>query len=115
MITVHDLPDDTGPCQQDLDSAPVNTLADIRATLGASGVADAIRRALAAHPTITAAAEALGTKPRALRRAAQRVGVEWPESPRAPGAAGGRRSKAARKQASEEKRSKAVDTRTGRA
>ena len=91
------------------------TLAEIRATLGASGVADAIRRALAAHPTITAAAESLGTKPRALRRAAQRVGVEWPESPRAPGAAGGRRSKAARKQASEEKRSKAVDTRTGRA
>jgi len=61
------------------------TLADTRRDLGASGVADAIRRALAAHPTVTAAALALDTTPRALRRAAQRAGVAWPESPRAPG------------------------------
>lgn len=97
------LSDRARPCgcghwsQQDLDSAPVNTLADIRATLGASGVADAIRRALAAHPTITAAAESLGTAPSNLRRAARRVGVELPTMPGTPGSAGGRRAEGARK------------------
>jgi len=91
------------------------TLAEIRTTLGASGVADAIRRALAAHPTVTAAAASLGTEPRAFRRAAQRAGVAWPESPRAPGAAGGKRAKTAAKQGSSENRTKGVDTRTDRA
>jgi len=61
------------------------TLAEIRMTLGASGVADAIRRALAAHDTITAAAESLATDPKSFRRAAARVGVALPESPHAPG------------------------------
>lgn len=99
------------------------SLSQIRADLGASGVADAIRRALAAHPTVTAAAEALGTTPRALRRAAQRAGVAWPESPRAPGAAGGARAARARKgeraetpsgKAVSRNRTKGVDTGTDR-
>ena len=61
------------------------TLAEIRTTLGASGVADAIRRAIAAHETITAAAASLDTDPKSFRRAAQRVGVALPESPHTPG------------------------------
>lgn len=65
----------------------MTTLAEIRRDLGASGVADAIRRALAAHDTVTAAAESLGTSARALRLAAQRTGVEWAERPRTPGTA----------------------------
>lgn len=92
----------------------MTTLAEIRATLGASGVAVAIRRALAAHPTITAAAASLGTRPGALRRAAHRVGVELPQSPRAPGAAGGRRAKRPGKQGDPKKETKGVDTRPGR-
>ena len=63
------------------------TLAEIRTSLGASGVADAIRRALAAHDTVTAAAVSLGTSARALRLAAQRSGVEWAQRPRTPGTA----------------------------
>ena len=76
------LSDRARPCgcghwsQQDLDSAPVNTLADIRATLGASGVADAIRRALAAHPTITAAA--MGASPCGKSRRASSSGAAPP-------------------------------------
>jgi len=56
----------------------VTTLAAIRATLGAEGVARAIREALATHRSVTASAKALGTTPRALRRSARRVGVPLP-------------------------------------
>lgn len=94
--------------------ATTATLAEIRSSLGASGVADAIRRSLAAHPTVTAAAVALGTTPRALRRAAQRAGVAWPESPLAPGAAGGKRAKNAVREGVSRNRTKDVDTRTDR-
>ena len=90
------------------------TLAEIRATLGASGVADAIRRALAAHPTITAAAESLGTTPSNLRRAARRAGVSLPTMPGTPGSAGGRRAKTAAKQGRGGNRTKGVDTRSDR-
>lgn len=92
----------------------IATLADLRASLGASGVADAIRRALAAHTTITAAAASLGTTPSNLRRAARRVGVALPTMPGTPGSAGGRRAKTAAKQGRGGNRTKDVDTRSDR-
>lgn len=56
----------------------MTTLAAIRAEHGAQGVAQAIARVLGEHRSVTAAARALGTTPRALRRAARRVGVPMP-------------------------------------
>jgi hypothetical protein len=61
------------------------TLAETLKLLGDSGAADAIRRALAAHPTITAAAKSLGTSRFAFRRTAARLDIALPESPRTPG------------------------------
>lgn len=56
-----------------------------RRTLDAATIAEAI----AAHPTRSAAATALGVDTSYLRRLARRLGVAWPEADRAPGSAGG--------------------------
>lgn len=69
------------------------TLAEIRMAFGASGVADSIRRALAVHGTVTAAAASLSTTPFGLRRAARRAGLTLEERPRTPGSAGWKRAK----------------------
>jgi len=89
------------------------TLAEIRAALGASGVADAIRRALTAHATITAAAASLGTTPYGLRRAAKRVGVEIPEQPRTPGKGVSERTERRRRNAAKEEHAKKSTRKTG--
>lgn len=54
------------------------TLAEIRREGGAAAVRAAIVAALAEHGDATRAAAALGTTPRALRRAGQRLGC-WPD------------------------------------
>lgn len=71
------------------------SLAEIRRTGGASAVRAAIETALAVYGNATAAAEALGTRPGALRRAAQRVGATWPELPPGPTPGNARMAKAA--------------------
>ena len=65
------------------------TLTELRREGGAAAVRAAIERALAEHATATAAAEALGTDPSTLRRAARRAGVVWPELPPGPRPRGG--------------------------
>lgn len=87
-----------------MDTDTPQTLAEIRDALGATGVRDAIERALATYPTVTDAARALGTKPQNLRRAAVRVGIEWEPRPGAPGSAGGKRAKTPGKKASRKNR-----------
>ena len=62
----------------------MTTLAALRRSGGTDAVRAAIEAALAKHPTATAAAAALGTTARSLRRAAQRVGATWPELPPGP-------------------------------
>tara|TARA_R110000868_G_scaffold23500_1_gene94547 strand:- start:131 stop:337 length:207 start_codon:yes stop_codon:yes gene_type:complete len=60
---------------------PAPTLVKIMATAADAAGRAAIKEALSAHPTITAAAAALGTTARALRRAAQRLGVAIVDRP----------------------------------
>lgn len=66
-------------------SAPAAHSTPPRRTLDAATIAEA----LAAHPTRSAAAAALGVDTSYLRRLARRLGVAWPEADRAPGSAGG--------------------------
>ncbi len=55
------------------------TLAAIRAAAAEAAAHDAITRALATHSTPSEAARSLGCELAALRRAAKRAGVPWPQ------------------------------------
>ena len=55
------------------------TLAEIRAAAAEAAAHDAITRALATHATPSEAARSLGCTLAALRRAAVRAGVPWPQ------------------------------------
>lgn len=55
------------------------TLAEIRAAAADAAAAVAIARALATHSTPSEAAASLGCRLSALRRAAKRAGVPWPQ------------------------------------
>lgn len=64
--------------------------------------AESIAAAIAAHPTRSAAAAALGVDTSYLRRLARRYGVAWPEPAHAPGTAGGKWSGDNRREAARE-------------